>query len=365
MGLLSSIARGLRRVRSAIVERVRPAPGPGEQLSLQLRAPEPPARAAPVEPSPPPPLPGGQLELPLRPVSIAMPAPPELSDEEEQRMLLDTAEELASAYQPGEAEMQAASAELDALSSQAGDLSPESIDLLMRGHPLLLSPLELLERWGGMDREEALEALAARELDGVQAAAELADIRGPALARWRKAMEQEAPKGPDKGAGMGGGRETPAETPLQGGDFERAGLTPDEAVRAAWSAWLRSTLAQVGGDQAIEISLEGDLFRVPMHVWRRGPEEILEWLKLANGGRAPQGPTVARINGWRKPQSPKSRRPAGGGPRRSRTPEQRRRHAEREKARRAARSPEQIERDRAARRERYQRDKARRESEKP
>lgn len=362
MGLLTSIARGLRRVRSAIAERIAPkpeAPPRAAQLPLPL-APRAPAPEPPSAPAPEP----VQLSLPLRP-RIVLPAAPEHDDEQEERFQLETAEELAKQYAPPDEEVNAASAELDQLSAAAGDLSPEAVDLLMRGHPLLLSPLDLLMRWGGMDREEALQALAERELDGIKAAAELADVRGPALARWRAGLraaapapEPEPPQPPGSGgAGIAEGGD--AQAPLQGGDFERAGLTPDEAIRAAWNAWIRSTLAQVGGDQAIEIAVAGDLFRVPMHVWRKGPSAILDWVQLANRGAPVQGPTVARINGWRKPQSPKSSAGRAPQPRKLRTKAQLERHAERERARRAGRSDAQRARDKAARAKRYQEAKAR------
>lgn len=278
MGLLSrftsavsgAVSRGLGRVAEALGLTPREAP------------PEPPPRAAP---------PAAPLERPAptpapRPASVVveaapLPPPPRIelaapSPAEVLRWRIEASDAAGAVWAaqrgPLEGPALAELRELKALDTRTGE------PFLGRGHPDLLEPLELLERYGGRSEEEALVELADLASDDLAAAAELEALRAEARAEFAEALE--AARLEARETALGPPPEplaVPELVPLQGAQIEASGDL-EESVRDVWGRWVVSSLAGMKDPPVMIIEVDGVKYTIPAEVMREGPGAILDFI---------------------------------------------------------------------------------------
>ena len=273
MGLLSrlssavsgAVSRGLGRVAEALGFTPREAP------------PEPPARAAPPErvaPTPAPrPSPVVVVEAaPLPPpprIELAAPSPAEVL-----RWRIEASDAAGAVWAaqrgPLEGPALAELRELKALDTRTGE------PFLGRGHPDLLEPLELLERYGGRSEEQALVELADLASDDLASAAQLEALRAEARAEFAAALEaarleaREAAWGPPPEP-----LAVPELAPLQGAQITSSGDL-EESVRDVWGRWVVSSLAGMKDPPVMVIEVDGVKYHIPPEIMREGPAAILD-----------------------------------------------------------------------------------------
>lgn len=259
-----AVSRGLGRVAEALGLASREAP------------PEPPPRAAPPERAAPTPAP---RPAPVVVEAAPLPPPPriELSAPTPAEVLrwrmeaADTAGAVWAAQRgPLEGPALAELRELKALDTRTGE------PFLGRGHPDLLEPLELLERYGGRSEEEALVELADLASDDLAAAAELEALRAEARAEFAEALEaarleaREAAWGPPPEP-----LAVPELAPLQGAQITSSGDL-EESVRDVWGRWVVSSLAGMKDPPVMVIEVDGVKYHIPPEIMREGPAAILD-----------------------------------------------------------------------------------------
>ena len=275
MGLLSrftsavsgAVSRGLGRVAEALGLAPREAP------------PEPPPRAAPPErvaPTPAPrPSPVVVVETaPLPPpprIELAAPSPAEVL-----RWRIEAADAAGAVWAaqrgPLEGPALAELRELKSLDTRTGE------PFLGRGHPDLLEPLELLERYGGRSEEQALVELANLASDDLASAAQLEALRAEARAEFAAALEaarleaREAVLGPPPEP-----LAVPELIPLQGAQIEASGDL-EESVRDVWGRWVVSSLAGMKDPPVMVVQVGDEGLAIPAEIMRQGPAAILDWV---------------------------------------------------------------------------------------
>ena len=259
-----AVSRGLGRVAEALGLAPREAP------------PEPPPRAAPPERAAPTPAP---RPAPVVVEAAPLPPPPriELSAPTPAEVLrwrmeaADTAGAVWAAQRgPLEGPALAELRELKALDTRTGE------PFLGRGHPDLLEPLELLERYGGRSEEEALVELADLASDDLAAAAKLEALRAEARAEFAAALE--AARLEAREAALGPPPEplaVPELAPLQGAQITSSGDL-EESVRDVWGRWVVSSLAGMKDPPVMVIEVDGVKYHIPPEIMREGPAAILD-----------------------------------------------------------------------------------------
>lgn len=275
MGLLSrltsavsgAVSRGLGRVAEALGLAPREAP---PEPPPRAAAPE---RAAPTPAPRPPPSPAAVVEAaPLPPpprIELAAPSPAEVL-----RWRIEAADTAGAVWAaqrgPLEGPALAELRELKALDTRTGE------PFLGRGHPDLLEPLELLERYGGRSEEQALEELANLASDDLASAAQLEALRAEARAEFAAALEaarleaREAAWGPPPEP-----LAAPELVPLQGAQIKASGDL-EESVRDVWGRWVVSSLAGMKDPPVMVIEVDGVKYHIPPEIMREGPAAILD-----------------------------------------------------------------------------------------
>ena len=275
MGLLSrltsavsgAVSRGLGRVAEALGLAPREAP---PEPPLRAAAPE---RAAPTpapRPSPVVVVEAAPLPPPPR-IELAAPSPAEVL-----RWRIEAADTAGAVWAaqrgPLEGPALAELRELKALDTRTGE------PFLGRGHPDLLEPLELLERYGGRSEEQALEELADLASDDLASAAQLEALRAEARAEFAAALEaarleaREAAWGPPPEP-----LAAPELVPLQGAQIEASGDL-EESVRDVWGRWVVSSLAGMKDPPVMVVQVGDEGLAIPAEIMREGPAAILDWV---------------------------------------------------------------------------------------
>lgn len=273
MGLLSrltsavsgAVSRGLGRVAEALGLTSREAP------------PEPPPRAAPPERAAPTPAPRPVPAVEAAPfpppprIELATPSPAEVL-----RWRIEASDAAGAVWAaqrgPLEGPALAELRELKSLDTRTGE------PFLGRGHPDLLEPLELLERYGGRSEEEALVELADLASDDLAAAAELEALRAEARAEFTEALE--AARLEAREAALGPPPEplaVPELVPLQGAQIESSGDL-EESVRDVWGRWVVSSLAGMKDPPVMVVQVGDEGLAIPAEIMREGPAAILDWV---------------------------------------------------------------------------------------
>ena len=273
MGLFSRLTSAVSGAVSRGLGRVAEALG----FAPQEASPEPPPRAAPPERAAPTPAPR------LSPVVVveaaALPPPPRIelaapSPAEVLRWRIEAADTAGAVWAaqrgPLEGPALAELRELKSLDTRAGE------PFLGRGHPDLLEPLELLERYGGRSEERALVELADLASDDLASAAQLEALRAEARAEFAAALE--AARVEAREAAWGPAPEplpVPELVPLQGAQIESSGDL-EESVRDVWGRWVVSSLAGMKDPPVMVVEVDGVKYHIPPEIMREGPAAILD-----------------------------------------------------------------------------------------